>query len=550
VNSGWASAICGDAYDRCVLAELSVSDLGVIDGVTLLLDPGMTALTGETGAGKTMLVGAIGLLIGERADASIVRPGADEATVQGRFIVDGDEVVLTRVVPRTGRSRAYRDGRLITAGELSELASGLVDLHAQHAHVGLLTTASQRRALDRFAAVDLRDLDAARTAVRSAEQTLEGLGGDGAARERERDFLAFQLDEIDSVGLTDEGEDDRLLSEESILADADAHRAAAGAADAALSTERGARDHLAIALAELGDRVPFAAVAERLRAVEADLADAAGELRGVAERIDGDPERLAAVQERRARLADVRRRYVGDGRSSLADLFVVRRELSERLAELESHAERAAAAEAARERAVAALAIAASAVGQQRRDHAPRLAEAVRERLTELALPKAEVQLEVGHEDPGDEVAFLLALNPGLPAAPLAKAASGGELARTMLALRLIVGARVPTLVFDEVDAGVGGAAARAVGRALAALAEDKQVLVVTHLPQVAAFADAQVALSKQDDGATTVMRAEVLAAEPRVRELARMLSGLADSDTGQDHAEELLATAAAERGR
>ena len=147
-------------------------------------------------------------------------------------------------------------------------------------------------------------------------------------------------------------------------------------------------------------------------------------------------------------------------------------------------------------------------------------------------------------------MSFLLSLNPGLPAAPLAKAASGGELARTMLALRLIVGARVPTLVFDEVDAGVGGAAARAVGRALAALAETKQVLVVTHLPQVAAFADAQVALTKHDDGATTVMRAEVLAAEPRVRELARMLSGLADSDTGQDHAEELLATAAAERGR
>jgi len=156
----------------------------------------------------------------------------------------------------------------------------------------------------------------------------------------------------------------------------------------------------------------------------------------------------------------------------------------------------------------------------------------------------------VGDDDPGDDVSFLLALNPGLPMAPLAKAASGGELARTMLALRLIVGARVPTLVFDEVDAGVGGSAARAVGRALAALATDKQVLVVTHLPQVAAFADAQISLTKEDDGTTTVVRAEALDLEPRVRELARMLSGLADSDTGQDHAEELLAMAAAERGR
>jgi DNA repair protein RecN (Recombination protein N) len=160
------------------------------------------------------------------------------------------------------------------------------------------------------------------------------------------------------------------------------------------------------------------------------------------------------------------------------------------------------------------------------------------------------VAITVGPDDPGDDVTFLLALNPGLPAAALAKAASGGELARTMLALRLVVGASVPTLVFDEVDAGVGGRAARSVGRSLAALAEHKQVLVVTHLPQVAAFADAQVALTKHDDGTTTSMAADVLGPEARVRELARMLSGLADSDTGHDHAEELLATAAAERGR
>jgi DNA repair protein RecN (Recombination protein N) len=533
-----------------VLAELAVSDLGVIDGVTLLFDPGMTALTGETGAGKTMLVGAIGLLTGDRADASVVRPGADEATVQGRFVVDGDELVLTRVVPRTGRSRAYRDGRLVTAAELAELAAGLVDLHGQHAHVGLLTTGSQRRALDRYAGVDLHELETARTARRAADETLVELGGDAAARERERDFLRYQLDEIESAGLTDAAEDDRLLAQESELADADAHRAAAGAAEEALSNDGGARDRLAAALAELGDRAPFASLAARLQVLEAELADVGGDLRSLRDGIEGDPERLAAVQERRAQLADLRRRYTGDGRSTLTSLFRVRDELSSRLAELESHAERAASAELAREKAVQAVARAAAVVGAQRRAHADALAAAVQERLADLALARAQVALHVGDEDPGDDVAFLLALNPGLPAAPLAKAASGGELARTMLALRLIVGARVPTLVFDEVDAGVGGRAARAVGRALAALAEGKQVLVVTHLPQVAAFADAQVALTKHDDGSTTVMRAEVLAPEARVRELARMLSGLADSDTGQDHAEELLATAAAERGR
>jgi DNA repair protein RecN (Recombination protein N) len=533
-----------------VLAELAVSDLGVIEGVALVLDPGMTALTGETGAGKTMLVGAIGLLAGDRADPSVVRPGADEATVQGRFLVDDEEVVLTRVVPRNGRSRAYRDGRLITAGELAELAASLVDLHGQHAHVGLLTTASQRRALDRYAAVDLTELEAGRAAVRDADAALQALGGDAGAREREIDFLRFQLDEIERVGLTDEHEDERLAAEEALLADADAHRAAAAAAEAALGTEQGARDLVATAIGELEDRAPFRAPVERLRSVAAELGDLAHDLRATAESIEGNPERLAAVQGRRAELADVRRRYTAGTRSDLAALFTVRDELSERLASLDAHAERASAAEAARAEAVEAVARAAAVVGERRRQHAGALADAVQARLSELALDKAQVAITVGDVDPGDDVTFLLALNPGLPAAALAKAASGGELARTMLALRLVVGAQVPTLVFDEVDAGVGGSAARSVGRALAALAEGKQVLVVTHLPQVAAFADAQVALSKHDDGTTTAMRADLLGPEARVRELARMLSGLADSDTGQDHAEELLAMAAAERGR
>jgi len=533
-----------------VLAELAVSDLGVIDAVSLVLDPGMTALTGETGAGKTMLVGAIGLLAGDRADPTMVRPGADEATVQGRFVLVEDELVLTRVVPRHGRSRAYRDGRLITAAELAEVASSLVDLHGQHAHVGLLTTASQRRALDRFAGVDLTELQELRAEVREAEAALRSHGGDAGAREREIDFLRFQLDEIERVGLTDDAEDERLAAEESLLADADDHRAAAAGAEEALGTESGARDLVATALAALDGRTPFVPSVDRLRAVAAELDDIAHDVRSVSEAIDGDPERLVTVQTRRADLADLRRRYTASTRSTLAELFAVRDELRARLATLEGHAEHAAAAEAARTEAVAAVARAAAAVGDRRRSEAAALAAAVEARLAELALVHAQVAIAVGDTDPGDDVTFLLALNPGLPAAALAKAASGGELARTMLALRLVVGAQVPTLVFDEVDAGVGGSAARSVGRALAALAEHKQVLVVTHLPQVAAFADAQVALTKNDDGRTTAMRAEVLGPEARVRELARMLSGLADSGTGHDHAEELLATAAAERGR
>ena len=533
-----------------MLAELVVRDLGVIDGLSLVLDPGMTALTGETGAGKTMIVGAIGLLTGGRADASVVRPGAKEAVVEGRFVVGDEELVLTRVVPRDGRSRAYRDGRPLSAADLAEHAAGLVDLHGQHAHVGLLTTASQRRALDRYAQVDLGPLDAARRALREAEQALEDLGGDAAARARELEVLRHQLGEIEAAGIADAGEDERLAAEEDLLAGADAHRAAAASAEEALGTERGARDLVAEALAALADRAPFADLLDRLAVVQAELDDLSRELRSRAEAIDADPARLALVQERRAALADLRRRYAGGARTPLADLLAVRDDLAARAELLASHEARAGAAEAARAEATAAVAAAAAVVGRARRERAPALAAAVQERLADLGLPRAGVAIDVGADDPGDDVAFLLALNPGMPAAPLAKAASGGELARTMLALRLVVGARVPTLVFDEVDAGVGGAAARAVGRALAALAADKQVLVVTHLPQVAAFADAQVAITKQDDGSTTVVRAEALDPAARIQELARMLSGLAESETGQEHAEELLATAVQERGR
>ncbi len=533
-----------------MLVEVVVRDLGVIEGLSLVLGPGMTALTGETGAGKTMVLGAIGLLTGGRADPSMVRPGAVEATVEGRFVVGDEELVLTRVVPADGRSRAYRDGRPLTAGDLAELTAGLVDLHGQHAAVGLLATPSQRRALDRYAAIDLGPLEVARQAVRRAEADLAELGGDAGARARDLDFLRFQLDELEAAGIQGPDEDEVLAAEEELLADADAHRAAASSAEAALDTEGGARDLIAQALASLGERLPFAGLRDRLAAVAAELEDVARELRTAAESIESDPARLSVVQARRARLGELRRKYGSGPRAPLSEVLATRDELSDRHAALGSFEERAAGAEEAHRRALAAEAKAAAAVAKRRRKEAPSLAAAVQAGLGELGLPRAEVDIEVGAVDPGDDVRFLLTLNPGLPAAPLAKAASGGELARTMLALRLVVGARVPTLVFDEVDAGVGGAAARAVGRALAALAVDKQVLVVTHLPQVAAFADAQVAISKQDDGRTTVVSAEVLSPEARVRELARMLSGLAESDSGQEHAEELLATAAQERGR
>src|SRR4051812_23387035 len=504
----------------------------------------MTALTGETGAGKTMLVEAIELLVGGKADAVLVRPGADEATVEGRFVVDGDEVVLTRVVPAVGRSRGYVNGRLAPASALAEWGERLVDLHGQHAHQSLLAPATQRAALDLFGAVDLTALAEARRELARIEAALAELGGDERARAREIDLLRFQVDEIDRARLSDPDEDDALSSEESMLGDALAHQDAAATAVDALLADGGATDALGQAIAAVAGREPFAAVEARLRGAAAELADVAAELRSIGERIEDDPERLATVRERRQLLHDLRRKY-GE---TLAEVLAYWSENGARLAELEAHDERAASLDRERAHAIAAVAKAAAAVADARRAAAPGLAKATAAHLSQLAMAKAKLAVEVHGDGAGDDVRFLLAANPGAPLLPLAKVASGGELARAMLALRLVLshssdGAGPPTLVFDEVDAGIGGTAALAVGAALAALAVDRQVLVVTHLPQVAVHASAQVAVRKDDTGKVTTAEASVLDDDERVIELSRMLSGSPDSESAREHAKELLAS-------
>ncbi|MEY2460483.1 MAG: repair protein RecN [Acidimicrobiaceae bacterium] len=525
-----------------MLVELGVHNLGVIADLRLLLGEGMTALTGETGAGKTMLVEAVELLVGGKADAALVRPGCDEATIEGRFIIDDDELVLARIVPAVGRSRAYVNGRLAPASALAEWGARLVDLHGQHEHQSLLSPAVQRAALDRFGAIDLTALIEARQELARIEALLSELGGDERSRARELDLVRFQVRELDDAALSDPDEDSRLSAEEDSLANAQAHQQAAAAAVEALAGEDGAVDVLGAAVAGLADRAPFSTIEQRLRAVAAELSDAASELRALGEGIDDDPERLAAVGDRRHLLSDLRRKY-GE---SLAEVMAFADEARRRLLELESHDVRAAELDRERTAALAAVATAAQRVAEARRATAPRMAEAVQSHLVTLAMANASVGVSVGVADPGDEVAFLLAANPGASQLPLAKVASGGELARAMLALRLVLlGTRddtgPPTLVFDEVDAGIGGQAATAVGYALAQLAADRQVLVVTHLPQVAAFADTQIAVTKHDDGTTTTATALVLQDDTRVIEISRMLSGSPDSPTAREHAAELL---------
>lgn len=520
-----------------MLIELRVADLGVIVEATLRFSGGMTALTGETGAGKTMIVGAIELLMGGRADAAMVRSGAEEAVVDGRFELDGEEVVLTRVVPRTGRSRAYLDGRPVTRAALAEVGERLVDLHGQHDHQSLLATAVQREALDRFGGIDLGPIRTARARVDDIDRQLAGLGGDERARARELDLVRFQLAELDDVAVTDADEDDRLHAEELLLGDALGHQEAIAAAMAALHDDGGAADLVAGAAALLDHRPAFEALRGRLADLRAELDDVVAELRAAGDAIEHDPDRLALVQERRRLLSDVRRKYG----ATLSEVLAFHSEVADRVAELEAHDATAARLDAERAAALVELRAAEATLGAARRAAAPHLGEAVAAHLDALAMGRARLEVAVGEVDPGDDVAFLLAANPGAELQPLRKVASGGELARTMLALRLVLTQAPPTLVFDEVDAGIGGEAARAVGRALAELSGAHQVLVVTHLPQVAAAASQQVAVRKDVVGDATVSTVVPLSDAERVEELGRMLSGNADSEASRAHARELL---------
>ncbi len=528
-----------------MLIELAVHDLGVISQASLTLGKGMTALTGETGAGKTLVVHALQLLMGGRADPVMVRAGAAEAVVEGRFVLpDGSERVLRRIIPAGGRSRAYVDGAMVSAAELAKLGAGLVDLHGQHQHQSLLSGRTQRAALDRWGGIDLRPLIAARYELRALTENLAALGGDARARAQEIDMLRYQVDEIAAAQLDDPDELSWIAEREALLADAAAHLSDGHAARHALMGDDGTIDKLGSALALLGDRKAFAPASNRLRAVTAELDDIAAQLRSVLETIEDDPQALADVQARHQLLRELTRKY-GD---TLAEVSTFGTQAAQRLSQLERHAELAAELEAAIEAARHHVDIEAEAVTAARRAAAPGLSAAVNEQLASLALAGGALEVSVAGDAPSDQVELRFSANPGAPLGPLSKVASGGELARVMLALRLVLTAGPPTLIFDEVDAGIGGETAVTVGRSLASLAEHHQVLVVTHLAQVAAFAHDQVAVRKTHDGDTAVSDLCMVAGEERISELARMLGGRPAWESGRQHATELLAEAAAGR--
>jgi DNA repair protein RecN (Recombination protein N) len=523
-----------------VLSELRVRQLGVIDDLTVAFGPGMTALTGETGAGKTLLVEALALVLGCRADAGMVRTGAEEALVEARFVEADDETIVARGVPSTGRSRAWVNGRMTPVSALAEVADGLADIHGQGEYHALVHGVAQRHALDAFGGLDPVAVDELRHRVKDVERRLEELGGDVHQRARDMDVLSHQIAEIETADLGDPREDAALVAEEERLGDLAALREAAARSLGALDAEGAVLDLLGAATAALEGRKALQELEARLRSSQAELADVASDLRTVAEEWEDDPGRLDEVQHRRRVLSDLYRKYGGDRDSALAFADLAR----ERLDRLRRAEDEATELEGERHSVTESLTAAERALLAARSEAAPRLAQAVERRLADLAMAGARFEVRVDDAGAGDAITFLLSANTGEVLRPLARAASGGELARTMLALRLVAPGGPPTMVFDEVDAGVGGTAALALAQALREVAKHRQVLVVTHLAQVAAFADHQISVAKAEEDGRVTTSARALAGGDRVVEISRMLSGHPDSARARAHAEELLALA------
>jgi len=548
-----------------VLRELHISGLGVIDDLDLELHPGLNVLTGETGTGKTMVTVGLQLALGRRGGSSLVREGAPAAKVQARFDAppsavsagwaEDDEVLLARTVTAEGRSTARVGGQLAPVSALTELAGELVELHGQHDGQRLLSTVAQTRFLDRFAGAEHLDaveaLRAEHDGLRAARGQLAELDERERDRERQMDLLAYQVREIESAAPRP-GETHRLKLEAARLDHADRLLQRASAAERGLAAEEGAADALAAVSAELraaGEVDPAAGeLAERAFELSAAATELAVEVRTYRERLELDPARLDEVRERIAALDALQRKY-GTGEEEVLAFLARAAENLDVLAGVEQARERAALEVSERVERVTAL---ATAVSDGRDRAMPKLTTALQEELAELGMEGAtiEVTLVPNAEllSTGAEHAEFVFSGGSQPAQPLAKVASGGELSRTMLACRsvLVDLDDVPTLIFDEVDAGIGGRAGVAVGRRLANLALGRQVVVVTHLPQIASFADRHIRVRK--DGGTASV--EVLDDADRVQELSRMLAGLPGSDAAAAHAAELLTEAGRSRER
>lgn len=543
-----------------MLTGLHLRDLALVEDVWLEFGAGLTVLTGETGAGKTVLVEGLKLLMGERADSTMVRQGATEALVEGTFVIDGREVMVRRRLTSEGRSRCMVDGEMATVGMLAGLLGAHVDLHGQHEHQALLSVARHAGYLDRFIGAPAANaLDAYReawSALTEAQARLDALETTLADRDRRSEYLRFQIADIDAVAPR-EGEDAELEALLPRLRHGERLAGAAGAAWSAIRDEGGASDSLSAAIAALSpvdDLDPsLDAITAAITRIDIELSEVGSVLRDYASGVDRDPAALDETEHRLRQLADLTRKYgptIGDvlaaRAAAAADLEVM--DAGEQ--GLDRAREDVAAAKATLVNAAETL----TSVRDAARDaFETRLAEAAADLALENAtfsVERTALPFDAWTPEGPERIEFLFAAGAGEQPRPLVKVASGGEISRVMLALKSVLGAAdaVPVLVFDEVDNGIGGATARAVGRRLAQLARDHQVLVVTHLPQVAAYADQHIVVEKATSEGRTVSVARSSAAEDRVTEIARMLSG-GTSEAGMAHARELLQAADVERG-
>jgi len=572
-----------------LLAEIAISNLGVISHASSELSPGLTVLTGETGAGKTMVVTGLRLLTGGRADASRVRTGADGAVVEGAFGTQGlpeevreavdaiaagagaepdenGEYLVSRSVKASGRSSAHLGGRKVPAATLSEMAGHLLTIHGQNDQLRLMAPEQQLAALDRFDPAIQAKLDAYReafTAWRAAAKDLKERTEKRLELAQEVDRLQFAIDEIDTVA-PQAGEDEELVATINRLQDVDALREAAETALMAIDgadavggvggvggEEEPASDLIGRAQAALegASDQELRDLGARLGEVAGVLSDVSAELGSYTSGLPSDPEELEKLLQRQQEIKGLTRKYAPDA----AGVVAWRDKAGARLAKIdtsEGAVEKLKAKVAELEQAMTKR---AAALTKARTKAAGKLGEAVTKELHGLAMPKAQLTVNVTQaqfgRDGSDAVEILLAPNTALEPKPLATSASGGELSRVMLALEVILSesSSGATLVFDEVDAGVGGRAAVEIGRRLARLARGNQVIVVTHLPQVAAYADTHLHVSKDIGDVAVTSGVAALQPEERIEELARMMAGMDDSDTGRAHAAELFERAQGE---
>jgi len=565
-----------------MLQELCISNLALIDKARVQFGLGLNILTGETGAGKTVVVGAVNLLLGGRADASLVRRGSKKAEVQGLFsippglreenetvsdlIEDEEQIIIRRVISADGKNKCYVNDRMVTVGTLADIGRRLLDLHGQHEHQSLFKTSTHVDFLDKYGGKGLLDLRAEyhrlSAELRSKQEELKKLRGAERELLGKRDLLQFQISEIDKAALSI-GEDEELVKEREILRNAEKLYSGVAGATSTL-TENGevpsATELIARAVGELqtlsGIDADLDEMAERLNSLLIEAEDCASSLRDYMESLDFPPGRLQEVEDRLALLSLLKKKYG----STIDEILLYRDKAASELEACYTSGERIESLEAEVIEAEEALIKVALKQSEKRKMVAEKFVEEVIGELSGLNMPNARFDVSFTREldDKGlhingediklfpnglDKIEFMVSANKGEPIKPLVKIASGGEISRVMLALKIVLADadEVPTLIFDEVDVGIGGKTAKAVAQKLSILGSKHQVLAVTHLPQIASFADKHFSILKKEQDDRTITEIEELLDRNRINEMARLLSGNTESDLSIKHAEELI---------